>query len=80
METLHILNTSYVLNTSSVLLGMDSYMFRSVLAEFYAILEEHIQVALEMLEVGICSLLVLKTDQSDSVMFRSGECAGQGRC
>jgi hypothetical protein len=22
----------------------------------------------------------LKTDQSDSVMFRSGECAGQGRC
>jgi hypothetical protein len=46
------------------------------LAEFYTILlEEHLPVALEMLEVGIC----YKTDHSGSMMFKSGDCAGQGR-
>jgi hypothetical protein len=51
------------------------------LVEFYAIvLEEHLQVALEMLEVGICASLVSKTAQSDSMMFNSGDYAGQVRC
>jgi hypothetical protein len=56
--------------------------FEQSLAEFYIILlEERLQVALEMLDVGIClSLLVSKTGLSGSVMFKSGDCAGQGRC
>jgi hypothetical protein len=56
--------------------------FEQSLAEFYTILlEEHLQVTLELLEVGICSsLLVSKTDYSGSMMFKSGDCAAQGRC
>jgi hypothetical protein len=53
--------------------------FELSLVEFYTILQEHLQVALEMLEVGIYSCLVSKTDQSDSVMFKC-DYAGQGRC
>jgi hypothetical protein len=35
---------------------MGSYKFEQSYMEFYTILpEEHLQVALEMLEVGICS-------------------------
>jgi hypothetical protein len=48
--------------------------FRTIL------LEEHLRIPLEMLEVGICSSLVSKTDLNGSVMFKSGDCAGQGRC
>jgi hypothetical protein len=41
----------------SFFLGMDSYKLESI-PELYAILlEEHIQISLEMQEVGICSLL-----------------------
>jgi hypothetical protein len=48
--------------------------FEHSLAEFYiSLLEEHLQVALEVLGVS-------KTDQSGSVMLKSGDCAGQGRC
>jgi hypothetical protein len=56
--------------------------FEQSVAEFYTILlEEHLQVAFEMLEVGICSsLLASKTDQSGSMMFKSGDCAGEGKC
>jgi hypothetical protein len=51
------------------------------IAEFYAILlEEHLQVTLEKLEVGISSSLVSKTDRNGSLMFKHGDCAGQGRC
>jgi hypothetical protein len=40
--------------------------------EVYTILlEEHLQVALEMLVVGI---LVSKIDQGGSIMFRFGDC------
>jgi hypothetical protein len=43
------------------------------LSEFYTIfLEEHLQVALKMLDVGIFLTLVTRTDQSGSVMFRCG--------
>jgi hypothetical protein len=53
--------------------------FEQCVAEFYTVLlEEHLQVALEMSEVGICSSLVSKTDQSGSVMFKSGDGAGAG--
>jgi hypothetical protein len=46
--------------------------FEQSLAEFYTIpLEEHLQVALEILEVG-------KTDQSGSMMLKFGDSAGQG--
>jgi hypothetical protein len=46
--------------------------FEQSLAEFYTIPhEEHLQVALDF---------SLQTDQSGSVMFKSGDCAGQGRC
>jgi hypothetical protein len=49
--------------------------FEQSLAEFYIIiLEEHLQVALE-----VFLTLVSKTDQSGSVMFKSGDCAGQVR-
>jgi hypothetical protein len=56
--------------------------FEQSLTELYTILlQEHLQIALDMLEVGICFLtLVSKTDQSGSVMFKSDYCAGQGRC
>jgi hypothetical protein len=48
----------FAFSTTTVLLGMDSYKFEQSLVEFYAILfEEHLQVALEVLEVGICSSL-----------------------
>jgi hypothetical protein len=67
METLHILYTflylygvgpPFAFSMTTVLLGMDSYKFEQSLVEFYAILfEEHLQVALEVLEVGICSSL-----------------------
>jgi hypothetical protein len=47
--------------------------FEQSLPEFYTIhLEEHLQVALQMLEVS-------KTDQSGSMIFKSGDCAGQGK-
>jgi hypothetical protein len=53
--------------------------FEQCLTELCAILlEEHFQVALEVLEVFLT--LVFKTDQSGSVTFKSGDCAGQGRC
>jgi hypothetical protein len=48
--------------------------------ELYTILLEHLQAALEMLEVGVCLSLCLRTDQSGSMMFKSGNCAGHGRC
>jgi hypothetical protein len=50
--------------------------FKQCLAEFYTlILEEHIQVALEMSKVGNVFLIqVSKTDQSASVIFKSGDC------
>jgi hypothetical protein len=55
--------------------------FEQSLAEFYTILlEEYLQTALEILEVGMFLTLVSKTDQSGSMMFKSGDCAGQGRC
>jgi hypothetical protein len=48
----------FTFNTASILLGMDSYNFEQSLPEFYTnLLEEHPQVVLEMLEVGICSSL-----------------------
>jgi hypothetical protein len=55
--------------------------FEHSLAEFYTILlEEHVQVALEMLGGGSLFLtLVFKTDQSGSMIFKSGDYAGQGR-
>jgi hypothetical protein len=47
---------------------------------FTILLEEHHQVALEMLQVGnLFHALVSKTDQSGSMMFKSGDSAGQGR-
>jgi hypothetical protein len=43
------------------------------LVEFYTILlDEHLQVALQMLKWEVS-----KTDQSNSMMFKSGDCAGQ---
>jgi hypothetical protein len=56
--------------------------FEQPLEEFYTVLlEEHLQVALAILEVGICSsLLVCKTDQIGSMMLKPGDFAGQGRC
>jgi hypothetical protein len=66
METLHILHKflywydvgqPFAFSTAAVLLGMDLYKFWTVSAEFYTILEEHFQVALEMLEVGMCCAL-----------------------
>jgi hypothetical protein len=36
---------------------MDSYKFEQSVAVFYTILEEHLQVALEMFEVRIGSML-----------------------
>jgi hypothetical protein len=56
--------------------------FEQSVVKFYTtVLEEHLQVALEMLEVGICSsLLVSETDQSGSMIFKSGDFDGQGRC
>jgi hypothetical protein len=50
--------------------------FEQFLAEFYTShLEEHLQVVLELFEVGICSSLALvsKTDQNGSMMFKSGD-------
>jgi hypothetical protein len=46
------------------------------------LLEEHLPVVLEMLEVGIYLFLTLdsKTDQSGSPMFRPGDFAGEGQC
>jgi hypothetical protein len=53
-----VLNHLLPYSTAAFLLGMDSTSFEQSLTEFCAILlEEHLQVALEMLEVGICSSL-----------------------
>jgi hypothetical protein len=46
------------------------------LVEFYTILEEYLQVALEM-KVGIYSPFS-KADHSGSVMFKTGDFTGQG--
>jgi hypothetical protein len=55
-------------------LGCTCTSFEQSPAEFYTILlEEHLQVALEMLEVGICSSLVSKTDHSGLVVFKPGD-------
>jgi hypothetical protein len=49
--------------------------FEQSLVEFYTILFE------ERLKVGGWNLfLVSKTHPSGSMMFKSGDCAGQGRC
>jgi hypothetical protein len=45
----------FAFNTAEILLGMDRTSFEQHLAEFYTILQEHLQVTLEMLEVGIFS-------------------------
>jgi hypothetical protein len=85
----HILYTflNKVLNHRLPSIQLQSFLewtrtsFEPSLAEFYTfLLEEHIQVALEMLEVGICSSLVYKTDQRGSMMLKTGDCAGQGTC
>jgi hypothetical protein len=68
METLQLLYTiTMVLDhllPSIQLLGMDSWTrtsFKQTLVEFYnVLLEEHLQVALEMLALGICSHSSLK--------------------
>jgi hypothetical protein len=60
---------------------MDSFKFERSLGEFYTILlEEHLQVDSEMLEVGICSSFYPPKLTSGSMMFKSGDYAGQGRC
>jgi hypothetical protein len=56
-----------------------STSFEQSVAEFYAILvEEHLQVALA--GGNLFLTLVSKTNQSYSVMFKSGDFSGQGRC
>jgi hypothetical protein len=59
-----------------------STSFEQSLAEFYTILiEEHLQVALEMLEVRILFLtLVSNSDHSSSMIFKSGFFVGLGKC
>jgi hypothetical protein len=48
----------FAFSTAAILLGMDSYKFEQSQGEFYTILlVEHLQVALEMLEVEMCSSL-----------------------
>jgi hypothetical protein len=56
--------------------------FEQSVMEFYAIhLEGHLQVSLEILGGGNLLLtLVPKTDQSGSVMFKSGDCAAGEDC
>jgi hypothetical protein len=50
-------------------------------AEYYTILfVVRFQVALKLLEVGIYLTVVSKTDQSYSVILKSGDCAGQRSC
>jgi hypothetical protein len=54
----HGVGSTFAFNTAAVLLGMTCTNFEQSLVELYIILlEEHLQVALEMLEVGICSSL-----------------------
>jgi hypothetical protein len=53
--------------------------FEQSVAEFCTILlEEHFQVALKMSEFFLA--LVSKTGQSGSIMLKSHDCAGEGRC
>jgi hypothetical protein len=66
----------------SLCLNFEGVQSSSSLAEFYAILlEGHSQVVLKMLEVGNLFLtIVSKVDQSGSVIFKSRDCASEGRC
>jgi hypothetical protein len=67
METLQILHTflykycvgpSFAFSTATTILGMNWYKFEQTLAEFYnSHREEHLQVTLGMVDVGICSSL-----------------------
>jgi hypothetical protein len=55
--------------------------FEQSVAEFYTILLEHLQVALEMLRDGnLFFSVVSKTDQSASVMSKSADYVGLQRC
>jgi hypothetical protein len=54
----HGVGPPFAFSTPAVLLGMTCTNFEQSVAELYIILhEEHLQVALEMLELGICSSL-----------------------
>jgi hypothetical protein len=45
----------FAFNTTTILLGMNSYKFWTApMRILYILLEEHLQVALEMLEEGVC--------------------------
>jgi hypothetical protein len=56
--------------------------FEKPLAEIYTILlEELLQVVIQMLGGGHLLLNVAsKSDQNGTMIFKSGDCAGQGRC
>jgi hypothetical protein len=50
--------TIFAFSTAVALFGLDSYKLWTISEEFYTILlEKRLQVALEMLEVGMCSWL-----------------------
>jgi hypothetical protein len=91
METLQILYTflyqcdvepPFAFNTAAVLLGMDSYKFWAVTSAILNHLSWRICPSC-FRDVGSGNLflsLVTRTTQSGSVVCRSSDCAGQGRC
>jgi hypothetical protein len=91
METLQILYTfiyeyrvgpSFAFNTAAILLGIDSYKFWTVSSgSLYH--SSWRTSSSRFRDVGGGNLfltLVSKTDQNGSMTFKSGDCAGQGRC